>query len=69
MGDRKLIRGNKALGATLGVNERTVRRWRTEGLLAEATVVDLRRMIVYDLDKVFECLQNQALMRRKNQKN
>lgn len=69
MGDRKLIRGNKAFGATLGVNERTVRRWRTEGLLAEATVVDLRRTIVYDLDKVFECLQNQALMRRKNQKN
>ena len=53
------------MGATLGVNERTVRRWRTEGLLAEATVVVLRRTIVYDLDKVFECLQTQALNAQK----
>lgn len=61
MNTRNLVRGNTALAAALGVTERTVRRWRQEGLLAAATVVDIRRTIVYDLDKVAECLRNREI--------
>lgn len=62
---RTLIKGNTALAAELGVSRNTVQVWRREGLLKPATVVDLRRTVVYDLDKVGLCLQNHRLFKTK----
>lgn len=52
------IKGNKALADTLGVSLRTVQQWRRDGILKKATISDFRRTIIYDLDKVLQCLQN-----------
>lgn len=57
----QLITGNKALSEALGVSRRTIQSWRKEGILAQATVSDIRRIIIYDLDKVLQCLQNSRL--------
>ncbi|MBD5585344.1 MAG: helix-turn-helix domain-containing protein [Clostridia bacterium] len=54
--DRIIIRGNKALAEKLGVTEKTIGNWRRAGVLAQATLSDFGRVIIYDLDKVFECL-------------
>lgn len=56
-----LIRGNKALAAQIGVSQRTISQWRSEGILSDATVADFRRTIIYDIRKVFECLQNKKV--------
>lgn len=56
-----LIRGNKGLAKTLGVTTRTVQAWRAKGLLKSATVVDRSRVIVYNLDEVFNCLKSAPL--------
>ncbi|MBD5183972.1 MAG: DUF3853 family protein [Bacteroidales bacterium] len=55
--ERTLIKGNKALAETLGVHFQTVQQWRSKGLLKDATMVERGRVIIYDLDKVFECLK------------
>ncbi len=54
--ERTLIRGNKALAATLGVSCRTVSAWREKGVTDEAVVSHYGRIIIYDLDKVLCCL-------------
>lgn len=54
--DRTTIRGSKALAAKLGVSQETIRKWRRDGVLAQATLSDFGRVIIYDLGKVYECL-------------
>lgn len=54
--ERETIRGNKALAKRLDVSECTVRSWRRKGILRQATLVDYGRVIIYDLEKVYECL-------------
>lgn len=56
--ERTTIRGNSALAQKLGVSRETVQEWRKEGVLAPATLVEFRRVIIYDLDLVYECLRN-----------
>lgn len=53
---RNVIRGSKALAEKLSVSQETVRKWRKSGILAPATLSDYGRVIIYDLDKVYECL-------------
>lgn len=53
-----IVKGNKALAQRLGVSRRSVQQWRKEGILRPAVVSDFRRTIIYDLDKVLECLRN-----------
>lgn len=53
-----IIKGNKALAQRLGVSRRSVQQWRKEGILHPAIVSDFRRTIIYDLDKVLECLRS-----------
>lgn len=62
------IKGNKSLAQAIGVSARTIQSWRLDGILDEATVSDFRRTIIYDLNKVFECLRNNSLKqgRKKN---
>jgi hypothetical protein len=55
------IKGNKALAAEIGVSVRTVQEWRASGILKSATISDFRRTIIYDLDKVFECLNHKPV--------
>lgn len=50
------IRGNKELAKRLQVSERTIGSWRQRGILDAATLSYYGRVIVYDLDKVYECL-------------
>lgn len=53
-----LIKSNKALAKEIGVSERTITSWRSEGILAPAIVSDFRRTIIYNLEKVYECLNH-----------
>lgn len=57
---KELVKGNKGLAARLGVHVQTVLNWRRSGVLEAATVVDYGRTIVYDLDKVGECLRHRT---------
>lgn len=57
--ERTIVKGNKGLAETLGVHVNTVKSWRKNGVLAPATLADYGRTIIYDLDKVFECLHHQ----------
>lgn len=56
--ERTLITGNKALAERLGVHFQTVQGWRKKGILAPATLSEYGRTIIYDLDRVFECLHH-----------
>lgn len=51
-----VIRGNKNLAKKLKVSERTVGSWRQRGILDKAMLSYYGRVIFYDLDKVYECL-------------
>lgn len=53
---RTTIRCNKALAEALGVHPNTVSRWRNEGRLDKAVIADTGRVIIYDLEAVYECL-------------
>lgn len=61
--ERTLITGNKALAERLGVSPVTVWHWRKAGVLAQATLSDFGRTIIYDLEKVFECLNHTPVKR------
>ncbi len=65
---RTTIRGSKALAAELMVSQETVRKWRREGLLEPATLVDIRRVIIYDLELVYQCLNNRMLMKQRKRR-
>lgn len=58
---RTTIKGNKALAKALGVHPVTICKWRRRGLLAKATLVDFNRTILYDLEKVYECLNHRPV--------
>ena len=58
--ERKIIRGNKALAEKLEVSVVTISKWRKKGVLKPATLSDFGRVIIYDLEKVFECLNYKA---------
>ncbi len=59
--ERTIIRGNKALAEKLGVTQKTVGNWRRAGVLTQATLSDFGRTIIYDLEKVFECLNHRPV--------
>lgn len=61
MSERTIIKGSKALAERLNVCQKTVWEWRKEGILAPPTIAEYRRTILYDLDKVFECLQHRPV--------
>lgn len=54
----QLVKGNKELAHCLQVSERTISSWKSEGLLNNAIVGQLRRTILYDLDKVYQCMNH-----------
>lgn len=54
----QIIKGNKALAASLGVSVRTIQQWRSEGLLRNATICDYRRTIIYNLDAVLYAMES-----------
>ncbi len=56
--ERTTVRGNRELAKMLGVHYMTVQSWRNKGILAPATIAEYGRVIIYDLDKVFECLHH-----------
>lgn len=53
----EIITGNKALAVRLGVGRTTIQAWRRKNLLSSAELCNCGRVIIYDLNKVFECLQ------------
>ena len=57
--ERTIIRGNKALAEKLGVSQVTVWHWRKSGVLLPAILSEFRRVILYDFEKVLECLNHQ----------
>ena len=61
--ERTTIRGNRSLAERLGVHFTTVQKWRRQGILAPATISEFGRVIIYDLDKVFECLNHTPVKR------
>lgn len=61
--EREIIRGNKALADRLGVSKGTVQKWRNSGLLAQATVSDYGKFILYDLDRVMARLNIRPVRR------
>ncbi len=61
--ERTTIRGNRALAEKLGVHFNTVQNWRKEGILAPAILSEYRKTIIYDLEKVYECLHHTPVKR------
>lgn len=57
---RETVRGVKGLAERLGVHKCTVQKWRNMGVLDKATVADYGRVIIFDFDKVCECLQHHS---------
>lgn len=53
---RETITGNKALAHRLGVSDRTVTNWRKRGILEAAILSYYGHIIIYDLEKVYQCL-------------
>ncbi|MBD5419104.1 MAG: DUF3853 family protein [Bacteroides sp.] len=61
-----IVRGNKDLAKHLQVSVRTIGRWKSDGLLSEAIVGQMHRVILYDLDKVLKCMNHYCLPASKN---
>lgn len=61
--ERTTIRGNRALAEKLGVHFTTVQKWRKNGVLSPATVSEFGKVIIYDLEKVYECLNHNPVKR------
>lgn len=55
--ERTLVNGNKALAEKLSVSTKTIYNWKKSGILESSIVANFGRTIIYDLDKVFDCLQ------------
>lgn len=53
---RTTIKGNKELAKVLNVSPWTIWNWKTSGILDKAVLSCFRKTIIYDLDKVYECL-------------
>ena len=60
---RITIKGNKALAAELGVSRWTISMWKTSGVLDKAILSEFRRTIIYDLERVYECLNHKKRKR------
>lgn len=58
---RETITGNKALANKLGVTDRTISNWRKRGVLLDATLSDYGKTIIYDLEKVYQCLNHKPV--------
>lgn len=58
---KKYIRGNKCLAEWLGVCEWTVCQWKTQGVLDNAIKSEYGKVIIYDTEKVMECLKHKTL--------
>ncbi len=54
------VRSSKRLAEILSVTPRTICNWRRLGLLDEAMVVDTGRVLIYDLQKVYEALNRKG---------
>lgn len=63
---KNTIKGHNNLAAELGVSPRTVQRWNASGILAPAVLSRYGRVVIYDLDKVFECLNHQTMHQHRN---
>ena len=61
--ERTIIKGNTSLANKLGVHRKTVDNWRKKGVLAKATISEYGRIILYDLELVFECLHHEPAKR------
>lgn len=55
---RETIKGNKNLAAAIGVSRGTIWIWKSSGILDKAIISEFRRTIIYDLEKVYECLNH-----------
>ena len=64
----EIVKGNKTLALKLGVHPQTVQKWRRAGILAPAVLAEHGRVIIYDLQKVFECLDHKQLKFKKPKK-
>lgn len=53
---RETITGNKRLAAILNVHYNTVTKWKKLGVLDNAILSNFGRIIIYDLEKVYQCL-------------
>lgn len=58
---RTIVRGIGALANALGVHRATVSRYRKEGILRPATVSEYRGIVLFDLDKVYQCLNHKPV--------
>lgn len=59
--EKKFVRGNKALAEYLGVSPLTVCEWKGKGLLDDAIKAEYGRVIIYDVEKVMNCLKHGKL--------
>lgn len=50
------VTGNKRLAEALNVSLRTIGNWRQRGILDKAVISYYGKIIIYDLDKVYQCL-------------
>lgn len=59
--ERTTVKGSRELARKLGVHYMTVQGWRNKGILAPATLAEYGRTIIYDFDKVLECLHHKPV--------
>lgn len=64
----RLIKGNINLAKEIGVSERTISRWKHEGLLSKSIIGHIRRTIIYDFDIVLSEINVTPLKRGRKTK-
>lgn len=65
----RTITTTKALAAHLGVSRATVHKWKKSGILDKAILSQYGRIIIYDLDKIYTCLNHRPPAKGRPHKN
>lgn len=53
---RETVTGNRNLAIALNVHRNTVNKWKRQGILNNAILSQIGRIIIYDIEKVYQCL-------------
>ena len=58
---RNTVTGVAKLAEALGLHKNTVSKYRSQGILQPAILSEYRRVVIFDLDKVYECLNHKPV--------
>lgn len=58
---RTTVKGVGKLAEALGLHRSTVSRYRNSGILKPATLSEYKGIIIFDLEKVYQCLNHRPV--------